>query len=267
MNFFLSNIDLHDDAFSKVSVKFQVEGLSSLKILHFETKRTEVDFSIKNMPSLTNLYLTISGTIDEDIVTQFVDECPHIQQLYLKGNLSYFNLDSLVNLRKLSLIGTIDDSFNFELFENLSKQLEDIKLEFTNMDEKSFVKLFDGCNFPYLVDFSLRFIDITTLKKEFLDRFPMLIGLAIIDCKIEEIESDSFSNLLQLCTLDLSQNRIQSIEENAFSKLKNLKKVKLNDNKLKKFDPKFVGLSESAEFSVRGNYIRFGRQERSKFMF
>ena len=244
----------------KESVKFNVEGLSSLENFELSANTTKIaEFSIKNLPSLTILHFTIFGTIDEDIVTRLFLQLKHIQVLFLKGNLSYFNLDSLVNLRTISLSGTINEYFNFELFKNLCKQLEDIRIRLTNIDEKTFIKLFDGYNFPYLVNFSLSFLDIRILKKELINGFLMLRKLAISECNIEVIKSDSFSNLEQLCYLDLSGNRIDCIEENAFSKLKNLKEVHLNQNKLRRFDPKFVGLRESAKFNIRSNFMGFTR--------
>ena len=215
--------------------------------MSFKTTRAEVDFSIKNLPSLKYLDFAISGTIDQAIVTLFVDQYLHIEELFLEGNLSYFNLDSLVNLRKLSLYGTLNESFNFELFENLCNQLEDIKLKFDNIEEKTVVKLFENYYFPCLVNFSLRFFNLTILKKEFLDRFPMLRNLSISQCKIVKIESDSFANLEHLCSLDLSHNRIRYLDGNTFSKLKNLEKLNLRNNKLRKFDPKCIGLREWAE--------------------
>jgi hypothetical protein len=115
----------------------------------------DVDFSIKNLPSLTIFDLTITGTIDEKILTRLFDQVPHIEELFLEGNLSYFNLDSLVNLKKLSLCGTIDESFNFELFENLCNQLEDIRIRLFKNDEKTIVNLFDNYYFPYLAYLSL----------------------------------------------------------------------------------------------------------------
>ena len=36
---------------SRKSVKFNIEGLSSLKTLYFKSKATKLEFSIKNLPS------------------------------------------------------------------------------------------------------------------------------------------------------------------------------------------------------------------------
>ena len=257
MIFFYKNIDLYDGPYVgwRESVQFNVEGLSSLKSVELRAKIAEVDFSIRNLPSLTTFYLTISGMIDEAVVTRLLDQLQHIQELYLEGNLCYFNLDNLFNLKKLSLFGIINESFNFELFKNLCYQLEDITICLSNMDEKSFLKLFHGYTFPYLENFTLMLINISILKKEFLDRLPMLRKLSISNCNTQVIESDTFSNLEQLCFLDLSRNRIQNIKANTFSKLKSLQKLDLSHNKLTNFDPKIIGLRESAEFCIRSNYI------------
>ena len=273
---FSSNIDLNDrieEEIMRKSVKLNVEGLSSLKSLTVNLNTDDVDLSIKNLPSLAKLNLKISVTIDDQILTRLFDQVPHIQELCLNGNLSYFNLDSLVNLKVLALFGTIDKSFNFELFKNLCYQLEDIRIRLTKNDEKNdeitFVKLFDNYYFPYLSYLSLKSINLKNLKKEFFDRFPMLRDLNISQCKIEKIERDSFSNLQQLCFLDLSNNLIEYIQKNAFSSLKNLQKLDLSQNKLKNFSPRSKGIRESTEFCIRDNYrmsnFRFARQRDSEF--
>jgi Leucine-rich repeat (LRR) protein len=79
-------------------------------------------------------------------------------------------------------------------------------------------KLFDGCNFPYLVDLNIEYFKINRLTKEFINRLPMHKKLNMTNCEIEVIESDSFSNMQQLTLLNLSSNRIGFIEENTFSK-------------------------------------------------
>lgn len=123
-------------------------------------------------------------------------------------------MDNLVNLRVLSLAGKINEDFNFELFKNLSYQLENITIGLRNIDEKTLTKQFDGYNFPCLRDFTLKYFNINRLRKEVINRFSMLRRLFITNCKIEVIESDSFSNFKQLTWLDLSENLIKLIEEN-----------------------------------------------------
>ena len=150
------------------SVNFKVECLSSLKTLSFGVKNAD-DISIRNLPWLKELSLNFSGEIDNGKITRILDQVPNIQELNLEGNLSYFNLDSFVNLRVLSLSGDIEKNFNLELFKNLCNQLEDIKISIGNLKKKTFMKLFDGYNFPYLVDLTIEFLDMYRLKKEFIN--------------------------------------------------------------------------------------------------
>ena len=232
------------------SLELNIEGLSSLNRLHLSANTSEVHFSTKNLPSLTYLTLSISATINEDIITRLFEKFPHIEELALYGKFSFFNLDKFVNLRKLSLFGSIEENFNFELLKYLRNQLENIEIIFINIDEKTFDNLFDGYNFPYLVDISVKYFNIKRLKKELLNGFPALRRLIMTNCEIEVIEHDSFSNCEQLCMLDLSVNRIFSIGKNAFSKLENLQKLDLSYNELNNFDPKFVGLIETAKYII-----------------
>lgn len=211
---------------------------------------SQVYLSIRNLPSLTRLYLTFDGIIDDHIVRELFHQCPNIKELYLEGIISYFNLDDFINLRQLSLSGFIDEKFNFELFKNLSKQLEDLTIGFANIDEQTYFKMFDGYKFPNLVDFTLGRFNMKRVKKEFINRFPELRRLKISDCNIEVIERDSFSHLKKLCWLILRRNRIEFIEKKAFSKLKNLQKLDLTDSGLANFDPKFVCLRKSVEVSL-----------------
>ena len=130
----------------------------------------EIHFSIKKLPSLTKIHL--SGVIDETIVTSIFEQVPYIQKLHLNGNLLNFKLGNFVNLKQLILDGEIGKDFNFELFENLCNQLEDIKIRLFNIDEKTLFKLFDGFNFPYLVDLTIEYIKIKRLTKEIINRLP-----------------------------------------------------------------------------------------------
>ena len=163
-----------------------------------EARATEVEFSIKNSPSLTALGLSFPCTIDETIVTKVLNQMPHIQELHLGSNLYYFNLDSFVNLRALSLYSYIKKDFNFELFKNLCNQLENIRISIYNIDKNDFFKLFDGYNFPYLVELTIEFLYMKRLKKKFISRLPKHKQLNINKCGIEIIEHDSFSNIQHL---------------------------------------------------------------------
>ena len=216
----------------------------------------EVEFSIKNLPSLTKFHLSISGAIDESIVSRLFDQVPHIEELGIDANLSSFNLDNLVYLRKLSLIGTLNENFNFELFKNLCNQLEHINIFLSRIDWKTFVKLFESYRFPYLVKFYVRLYNIWRFNVKFFNRFRSLRYLNLSTCNIEVIEHNSFYGLANLESLDLNSCQIREIEKNAFSTLKNLKKVDLSFNKLKNVDPKFIGLRESAEYCIANYPLR-----------
>ena len=215
----------------------------------------KLKLDIKNLPSLKNLSLYFVGTINEDFITSIWNQVPYIQELCLLGELLYFNLDNFVNLRVLSLCysGKINESFNFEIFKNLCNQLEVIKISYYSKDQNVLFKLFDGYNFPYLVDLTITFLYMIRLKREFINRLPKSRKLNLTKCKIELIESDSFSNMQQITWLNLSYNQIEFIEKNAFSNLKNLKKLDLKFNKLTKFDRKFIGLGNSVEVNIEYN--------------
>ena len=53
-----------------------------------------------------------------NITTKLFHQLPKIQELTLSGKLSYFSLHNLVDLKMLRLEGTLNEKFNFELFNN-----------------------------------------------------------------------------------------------------------------------------------------------------
>jgi hypothetical protein len=245
INFFYIDLANENNGNRRESVKINIEGLPSLRLLHLGANSTQMSFSIRNLISLKYLSLSINCTIDENILTQLLDQVQHIEQLFLNSinyKFSHFSLDRLVNLKKLSLLGGINESFNFEFFKNLCNQLEEIYITIPNIDDKTFVKLFDGHNFSNLQSFVITKYNIKTLKKEFINRFPMLRKLFILDCNIEEIEHDAFSNSKQLYCLDLSHNRLKFIQKDTFSDLKNLKILDLSINELRNLDIEFIGV-------------------------
>ena len=221
------------------------------------------DFSIKKLPSLRILGLSIFGTIDENILTPILEQLPHIEELTLNGKLSHFNLDNLVDLKSLTLSFTLDTkSFNFELFKNLCNRLTNIQIDLSYIDEETFVKLFDGYNFTHLEKFTLKHFNAKRLKKEFFNRFTTLRHLCVTCCKFETIERDSFSDLKQLCSLNLSRNQISHIGRNAFGSLENLQTLDLSYNDLRYLYVKpmmrtimryFVGLRKSVELNIEHN--------------
>ena len=203
------------------------------------------------MFSLRYLILKTTGTIDEFFITQISDQMPHIENLYLCAKYSHFNLDRLINLKLLAIVGTVNERFNYELFKtNLRYQLEDLNLVLLDIDEN---KLFSGCDFPNLLNFGMRNFNIKCLKKELINRFPALRKLFLTECKIEEIESDAFSDSKQLYLIDLSQNRIKFIGKDTFSNLNNLEKLDLSENELTNLDAEFIGARNSVEILLNSD--------------
>ena len=226
---------------------FNIEGLSSLKVLSLKSKSTDTSFSIRNLNSLISLYLYISTIDDKNL--KVLEQVQHIEQLNLCGNISYLNLDFLSNLKMLAITGTITESFNIELLKNLSYQLEGLNIMLKNVDEKTFFKLFDGCNFQNLHNLSLSDFNFERFKKEYINPFPMLRQLYLLECNVKEIEKDAFSNLnlKNLTLLDLSGNWLKFIEKNTFSNLKNLEILDLSDNLLEHVDAEFIGVRNSVK--------------------
>lgn len=234
-------------------VKINLEGLCSLKKLHFGANSPYIVFSLRNLNSLQALSLCLRSPIDETIIRELYEQVPNIEKLFLSGNLSYFNLDSFVNLKVLSLDGTcLNESFNIELFKNLCNQLTILNIELTELDEETLYKLFDGLNFPFLYSFSIMKCNLKRLSKEFFNRFPILERLNIIDCNLEVIEKDLFSNLNSLSHLFLCKNRIKSIGKNTFSNLKNLEILDLSGNEtIKDLDCEFIGVGNWVEIILK----------------
>ena len=213
---------------------------------------------------------------------KLIEYLPYIEILVLWGKFSYFNLDSLSNLKSLDLFGRIMDDFNVHLFDNLCNHLEDITISCSNFDDKCIEKLFYGRNFPYLTRFHLtESLSNIKLEKKLFDKLGMLQKLAIFqnqylriidndlfsnlielkelhlsDSFIKFIDKTLFSNLINLKTLRLDGNRIESIEENCFLNLHNLEYLDLSCNKLTSLSSKlFVGLDNLKELNLNHNKL------------
>jgi len=203
-----------DNENPKESLNFNIEGLSSLQGLSLITDSTEMQLSLRNLKSLRILDVIIIRTIDDNFITRVLDQVQHLEELDLHANYSYFNLGSFVNLKLLSLVGSINEDFNYDLFKNICYQLEEVNIYLTaDFDEK---KLFDGCTFSNLKTLAIRKSNIKRLNKEFFYRFPFLTQLFILECNVEEIEPDSFVNLKELTCLDFTLNRLKYIEKDTF---------------------------------------------------
>ena len=105
---------------------------------------------------MRNLSLKITSSIDHNNLTQLFNQVHYIRQLFIVGDFSFINLDSLVNLKLLAIDGNIKDYFNFDLLKNLCDQLKILKIGFFNSDDKTFFKFFDGLNIPNLKTKTIR---------------------------------------------------------------------------------------------------------------
>ena len=100
-------------------------------MMQYWLKRPEIDLN-----SLIYLAFMSVHTIDQEFITKLFD-----------------------------LISYLKD-FNFDLFKNLSNQLEEIMIYFSNIYYTTLDKLFDCSSFPYLLYFSIRKCNMKRLKKE-----------------------------------------------------------------------------------------------------
>ena len=174
--------------------------------------------------------------MDENIITQLLDQLNGIEQLNLYGNYSYFNLDKFVNLKKLILDGTIKEDFNFKLFKKLCFQLEELTISSSEINDEILFKLFKGHRFSKLLFFKIVKCNITILKKKFIDKFPMIRILYVCECNLEKIEKNAFSKLKKLFYLNLSYNCLKRLDQKVFSKLTDLSYLILDNNRLENIE-------------------------------
>ena len=179
----------------------------------------------------------------------------NIEELSLCGHFSYFNLDNLVNLKKLYLQGTIHENFNFKLFKNLCNQLEDLSFCFKNDDGKIYdvYKLFDGHHFSNLLRLRIMGFNIRKVTKKLLNKFPILRELTMQGCNLEKFESYALSNLKHLVCLDLTNNLLEKLDIPTFSGLVNLEYLNLRKNRLKCIQNVFPNLKKLQYLDLSNN--------------
>ena len=223
---------------SNLLEKINIDGIYSLESLSLSLYSLKL-LSIRNLPSLRRLNLHFENCrIDSKIQLELLDLLPSIEYLTLNvhyshrmSDLSYFNLDSLVNLKSLSLTGKLNKDFNFDLFKNICNRLEDLSINLYDIDNKSLAKLFYAHRFPFIQTFSIYLpIETTKLEKNLFNGFPMLQSLSV---NYNNIDRDAFSDLKQLISLDLGYNCIYSLDNMIFSCLINLKYLNLRGNEIK----------------------------------
>ena len=195
----------------------------------------EICLSIINLSSLKCFDLSIPR-IDEKNTTHIFEQIQNIEKLYLVGELYYFNVDNLVNLKRFHIRGNICDGFNFELFKNLSNQLELLFIAFHNSDCDTILKLINGCNFLNLQFLHIADTNIRRIEKKLVEKFPSLQHFRMINCDLEIIEDDAFSSSENLILLDLRENLLKNLYKRLFSKLVNLKYFSIRKNRLESIE-------------------------------
>lgn len=213
------------------------ERLSSLKYLRFEFKSVK-QITLRNLSGIVDfdllLKLPTNSEFQSKFLSQLSDYLPNLQTLALNGHFSNFNLDNLINLKYLHFCGYLMDDFNFDLFKIICNQLEEIRIECENINDEYLTKLFYGYNFPYLHKLFLKRTKITKLEKRFLDRFPMLQTLIMIENReLRNIDHYAFSNLKHLIDLCFAKNSVESIDKFHFYNLPKIENLILDGNPLK----------------------------------
>ena len=236
---FLNNLDLYGIKLPdrRDSLEIKLKGLTSMKELFLEVNSDEVYLSLRNINSLEHLRLrSWPGMLNESFVNDIFDQLQCIEELHLHGKLPYFNLDNLINLRKLHLQGTINEEFNFELFKTFYKQLELISIDIINVNYESLLKLFGAHTFSTLTCLELLNCDMRIVEKKFINQFPMLKKLCMKKCNLEMIEDGALSNLKELLHLDLAENKFEKLEEKHVCELVNLEYFCMCKNRLQFID-------------------------------
>ena len=225
----------NDRAIQRESIEIKIKDLSSLVDLQVAINSLEICFSIINLSSLKCVEISIPR-IDEKNITHIFEQIQNVEKLCLIGNLYYFNLDNLVNLKRLYIRGDICDGFNFELFKNLSNQLDHLFIAIHNYDYDTILKLINGCNFSNLQILHIADTNIRRIEKKLVEQFPRLQHFRMINCNLEIIEDDAFSISENLILLDLRENSLKNLYKRLFSKLVNLKYFSMRKNRLESIE-------------------------------
>lgn len=175
-------------------------------------------------------------TIDENNTKELFDQLQNIEELRISGDFYYFNFDSLVNLKSIMINGSFWDGFNFELFNNLFNQLNELHISINNIDYEGLLKLLNGYTFHNLEILEIKQCNIKILEKKFIDQFPNLQIFMMNNCNLEIIENDAFSISKKLKYLDLSENMFKRISKLDFSKLVNLEYFLMRKNCLESIE-------------------------------
>ena len=184
--------------------RVNIEGLSSLKSLSLNLESIEGS-SFQNLYSLKRLNLDIESEINNDMLTRLFEICPNIDELCLQGKFSNINFDCFTNLKKLRLSGDLSDDFNFDLFENICNQLEELTIGFKITDNEKITRLL--CH--YFPNLSMLYFQNSTSHMRILIKCQSLrihpfenlnSSMKLVELNISsEINNDMLTKLFKIC--------------------------------------------------------------------
>lgn len=207
------------------------EGLISLESLNIGVTSLEA-CSFKNLTSLKTVHLGLKSPINFDIQAKLFDYLPNIERLSLDGIFGDLNLENLYSLKILSLSGTLNDNFNFDLFKNICNQLEALDIRYDLSNETMF-KLLNDHIFTNLTSLKIEDSKITRIEKKLFEGFPILENLRIYyNSEIKIIDRDSFSGLKKLVHLSMRSNGTETIEQENLFGLENLQEFFLTFDRI-----------------------------------
>ena len=202
------------------------------------------------------MFHLLNPKIDEDNTSRIFDQLQNIEELNLNGSFYYFNLDTFVNLRSLSLCGYIKDGFNFELIKNLPNQLDELSILIPFIDYETILKILNGHNYSNLKSLVIAYSNIKRIEKKFMVRFPSLSKFCMVKCNVETIEDDAFSQLKELIVLDLRENLLERLYKRDFSQLVNLEYINVRKNRIEFIENGiFSHMTKLGLISIRENKI------------
>ena len=213
--------------------EIKIEDLLSLKSLDLKLYSVE-RVKLRNLIALQDLtFELLENPINSDIQVKLFDQLPNVHKLTIIGHLSDFNLDNIIHLQDLSLKGSLDNDFAYDLIKNLCNQLTDLTINCSNFDDESMNKLFVDHHFPNLSKLRIMNTKITKLGSKIFSRFQQLRDLTIYNNREIRIVYDTFSSLKQLTRLKLTENYFDSpwtkdVDKKAFSELTNLEYLKIS---------------------------------------
>ena len=243
----------------------------------------EIEIKLRNIPLLRELKLElVESPINSDIQVKLFDQLPQVQKLTLIGRFSNFNLDNMLSLQDLSLKGSLDKDFNYDLFsKSLCHRLTDLSIDCSNIDDETTNKLFVYHRFTNLLKLRIMNSKITRLENKTFGLFETLVDLKINNNEtLKSIDYDCFSSLKRLVRLNLTKNSIESFDRRHFLELSNLEYLKLSESnvsqlegnvflnlknlvhldlsycKVENFDPGvFIGLERLKKLDLRSNKL------------